>query len=585
MRISWSYKAKLRDLLASERGTIVKPWGDRLSVALVYPNQYHVAMSNLGFQRVYHYFNSDDDVVCERSILPDDESLSLIERRGEPIVSLESQSPLSRFDIVAFSLSFESDYINVLRILELSKIPIKADERREGFPLVICGGACSFFNPEPMAPFVDIFIVGEVEGLMEEIIEPVKKWRRCTIDRSELFRSLARVKGVYVPSAYEPIYASDGSFKELRAADGFPALVQRRISKAMGKSPAASKVLTDAAELGPMYLVEVSRGCARNCWFCLAGYIYRPPRQYSKDAIMKEVMQGLSAVRKVGLVGTAAYDHPDIGQICGEIIKAGGAISISSLRVDALGDDLIDALAKSGHKTISLGIEAGSEKLRKAINKGLSDEQILGGAERILSAGIPNLKLYFMIGLPGEADEAVHEIIELLKKINHIMVKHTKKAKPAGKITVSLNCFVPKPFTPFQWEAMEEIKSLNDKIKILKAWAARIRNLNLIYDLPKWSFIQALLARGDRKVADIIMKTRESRGDWFAAIRQININPAYYVYRRRDYCEALPWDHINIGISKDFLIKESVKSREILSKDEGTAKERDFGQIAANPLR
>ena len=566
--MSWQLYEKARGLLSEENGTIKKAFGGKISIALCYPNTYQIGMSNLGFQKIYYLLNQYNDVLCERVFLPSHEDEIHFKKENIPLFSLESQTPVHNFDILAFSVTFESDYINILKILNLSHIPIRSKDRNERHPLILMGGICATFNPEPLSDFIDIFFIGEGDEAIGEFVDALREGyefsgRKADSDSlNDFYLRLSAIDGIYIPSAYEATYKSSGVIEKVSPKDRFPQKVKRRWARDLNKTPTSSKVITSNTVFGDMFLIEVERGCGKHCRFCLAGYSYRPVRNYSAEVILKEVSEGLRYKRKIGLIGSAICDSPYIDEISDGIAKMGGTISVSSLRLDRLSKKLIDLLSASGHRTATIAPEAGSERLRKIINKEMSDDEILDAVQFMASAGLTNFKLYFLIGLPTETDDDIDAIINLTKRIKHSILKIAKSKGHLGNITLSVNPFIPKPFTPYQWERMEDTKSLNGKIKKIKSGLKGVSNISIIHELPKWAFVQALLSRGDRRIGELLYKCYELNGDWFKTFRETNINPEFYVYRERDFDEILPWDHIDSGIRKDYLVKEAKKSRE-----------------------
>jgi radical SAM family uncharacterized protein len=543
---------KIEALLAAERGTVYKPRGVEVEIALAYPNTYHVGMSNLGVHRIYSILNNRNDTACERVFLPDEEDIDEYAKSGTGLFALESRRPVKEFDILAFSVSFEQDYLNILEMLRLSGIAADKRERTPDDPLLALGGICSFFNPEPLADFFDLVIVGEGEETVGEFIDAYKADR--SKDRQELLRSLAAIPGVYIPGFYGVAYHEDGTIKERKKLEpAAPAVIKKRTFEDINSAPAASVILTPNTEFSDRYLAEITRGCGRHCRFCMAGYLYLPPRNLGLEQAREQARKADALCGKIGLVGAALSDYPEIGGLCAAIE---GGVSVSSLRADSVSAALIERLAKSGHKTISIAPEAGSERLRRVINKGITEADILRAADMIFGAGIPNLKLYFIIGLPTETQADVEEILTLAQNVREVQLRHARPAGRIGRITLSVNSFVPKPFTPFQWEPMERVESLNKKLWFLEKAVKKIGNMNIIHDLPKWEYVQALLSRGDRRVGRLIMAAHEKGGDWKAAAREIGMDADFYVTRPRDSAENLPWDFIDIGVRKDYLMNE-----------------------------
>lgn len=549
---------KIGALLAAERGTIYKPRGAEVSIALAYPNTYHVGMSNLGVHQLYAVLNKRDDTACERVFLPDEEDLEEYAKTGMQLFSLESRRPLAEFDILAFSVSFEQDYVNILEMLRLAGIAADKRERTRDGPLVVLGGICSFFNPEPLADFFDVVIVGEGEEVAGEFVDAYKKNR--SLLRREMLKAVSRVPGVYIPEFYDVVYHEDGTIQERRTLEpSVPDRIVKRVVSDFSRMPASTAILTPHTEFSDMYLSEITRGCGRHCRFCMAGYLYLPPRNLSRESAGGQAGKADALCGKIGLVGAALSDYPEIGDLCSRIK---GRVSVSSLRADSVSTALIARLAQSGHKTISIAPEAGSERLRKVINKGVTEADILRAADMVFGSGIPNLKLYFILGLPTETQEDVDAVIGLAEKVREVQLKHARPLGRIGRITLSVNSFVPKPFTPFQWEPMEPVEGLNRKQRSLEKAVRKIGNMNLIHDLPKWEYVQALLSRGDRRTGRLIKAAHESDGDWKNAARRLEMDLDFYVTRRRGFSEALPWDFIDIGVRKEYLRNEFERALE-----------------------
>ncbi len=556
--MSRELKKKAEALLAAERGTVFKAAGADVEIALAYPNTYHVGMSNLGVHQIYGLLNQRDDTACERVFLPDEDDLPEFDRSNTKLFALESGRAVRDFDILAFSVSFEHDYLNVLEILRLAGIPADKKDRRPGDPLLVLGGICTFFNPEPLSDFFDVVIVGEGEEIAGEFIDVYAANRGK--ERHELLKALCGLSGVYIPEFYEVLYNDDGTIKARRTLEaGAPERIVKRAVKDIDRKPAATVILSPHTEFSDMHLAEVARGCGRHCRFCMAGYIYLPPRNLSAEHARAEANKADESCGRIGLVGSALSDYPAIDDLCSSIE---GSLSVSSLRADSLSKTLIDRLATSGHKTIAIAPEAGSDRLRKVINKGMTEEDIVRGADLVFGAGIPNLKLYFIIGLPTETQDDIDAIVLLAEQVREVQLRHARPAGRIGRITLSVNSFVPKPFTPFQWEPMEDVPSLNRKQRFLEKAVKKIGNMNIIHDLPKWEFIQALLSRGDRRVGGLLKAAHARGGDWKAAARELGMSMDLFVTRRRSFDEVLPWDFVDIGVRKEYLKNEYGRSLE-----------------------
>jgi len=468
---------------SAEYGAIPSGRGGALSVCLVYPNRYYTAMSSLGFQTAYRLFNDQPEVVCERAFLPDKDELAEYGKSGTTLLSLESGRPLSDFDIIAFSISFEPDFINIPRILRLARIPELTSERDGSCPLLIAGGAACFINPEPLALLFDLFAIGEGEALI-----PALTALFCSSfgkQRSELLAAAAKLPGIYVPSMAV-------------------ATAVRRVTAATDASPASSVVLTDDTEFSSMYLVEVSRGCPRGCRFCAAGFVWQPFRQQPLERLKQVCAEGLKQRSTIGLVGAAVSDHADIEELSRFIVDKGGKVSLSSLRLDRLTSGLLHLLVKSGHKTVSLAPEGGSQRMRDLIRKNLTECQILDAVQMVAEAGILNLKLYFIIGLPGETDDDLQELLNLTAAIQSRVVEQARAHKRLGEITLSVNPFIPKPFTPLQWAGMCPLPELKRKVLLLEKQLRPIANVRLKVEELQGCVLQALLSRGGRELTPLI---------------------------------------------------------------------------------
>ncbi len=543
---------KARRRLDAEIGCRANPWGGRLSVALVYPNTYHHAMSNLGFLTVYQLLNAREDTLCERFFLPDAEDLEEHRKTGYPLFSLESGRFLEDFDLVAFSIPFENDYLHLPTLAELGRLPLLAADRDERHPLVMCGGVCAFLNPEPLAEIMDLFAVGEAEVILPELLETLT---RQESPRAELLPMLAGLPGVYVPSRYALAYRADGTLDHCRPLAGAPHQVRRQWVADLDEAPSRSFIYTEETEFGDMALTEVSRGCSRGCRFCAAGFLYLPPRERGLDNLIEQIDQGLCHRDKVGLVGAAVSDYRQIEELNAAISHREGKISVSSLRIDSLNAEEVAALAESGHRTVALAPEAGSQRMRDLINKGIDESQILAAVQALAAGGIPNLKLYFLIGLPTETQDDIDGMLELVGKIREVWLSEGRKRGRLGNLTLSVNPFIPKPFTPLQWSPMEGEKSLEKKIRQIRSTVARMPNTEVIFESLRSAVLQAFLSRGDRRVAQVLQPLAEGK-NLKAACRTVGLDPAFYVTRQRVRDELLPWSVIDQGIDRDYLWQE-----------------------------
>lgn len=544
---------KYRQRLTTESGLNANPWGGRLSVALVYPNTYHQGMSNLGVQAVYQLLNSRDDTLCERFFLPDPEDLAEHRRTGFPLVSLETQRPLGDFDLIAFSISFENDYVNLPVLFELAQLPLWREERGDRHPLVLCGGVCAFLNPEPLADIMDLFAVGEAEvllpPLLAALIHPAAR------ERTELLVDLSRLPGIYVPSLYRVEYDDAGCLRAMIPLCGAPQTVARQWLAALDDFQARTCVATADTEFGGMQLVEMSRGCPRACRFCAAGFIYRPFREHSPEHLRRELLPGVDQPGRLGLVAAAVSDYGDLATLGAAILDAGGEVSVSSVRIDAVTPQQVEVLVRSGHKTLALAPEAGSQRMRDTINKGIDEAQILAAVRMIAEGGVPNLKLYFMVGLPGESDDDVAAIGSLTVCIRTVWEAVGRARGKLGKLTLSVNPFVPKPWTPLQWAAMEPVSNLEKKYRLLQKLIRPLANVDLQCESLRSAELQGLLARGDRRCGKLLPLLAAGKG-LKATCRESSLDAGCYLYRERRVDELFPWEIIAQGVRRDYLRRE-----------------------------
>jgi len=547
-----------RDEPGLERGAVRKDPGGKLGVALVYPNVYRLGMANLGLHAVYRLFNDDPAVACERAFLPED---------GGAPRTIESDRPLDAFDVVAFSLSFEDDDPNVLAILDGAGLPLRSAARDERHPLVIGGGIGVQVNPEPLAPFFDALLVGEGE----ELVPPFLAFLRRALhdagvrpDRPALLRALAALPGAYVPGLYDVEYAdtrAPGGGWVTRFSpspgSGAPERVVRRYVPDLRKVPTSRVIDSPDAQFGDLFLTEVARGCLWGCRFCAAGFVQRPYREVDLPVLQAEVRRGLDAGLRIGLVGPDTSDYTGLDPLTCSIAEAGGTFSPSSLRVDAITEALSRRMAEGGERSITIAPEAGTERLRRVINKDFTDDRIVQAAEAALSQGMQHVKMYFMCGLPTETDEDVLGMAHLAVRIREeVMLPRAKQSGRMGRITLSVNPFVPKPWTPFQWVPMAARTCLEAKRKLLER-TLRPKGIDVDFMSPREAYLQTLLSRGDRRCADLLeLAHRETGGDLRKALARWPHDPDFFVHREASVGEALPWDFVDHGLTKTFLARE-----------------------------
>jgi len=556
---SWQQKEAAKTALAKEVGYVRKPHIDRLRVALAFPNTYYVGMSNLGFQTVYQLFNAHDDAVCERLFLPPKQQLKEQLASRVPLITLESQSLARDFDIIAFSVSFEWDYTNILTMLRLAGIGVRAAGRTPRDPLVVIGGAVTFVNPEPLAEFADVVAAGEGEVLVPALLD---SWRQ-TGSRRQLLESLAAKRGFYVPSFYDVEYNAGGTIARFvpKEGTGAPPVVKKAaLSTTETVDPPCTSIFTPDTEFGSRFLVEVVRGCANLCRFCWAGYNYLPVRPFPADRILERARTARAHAKQAGLVSIALCDHPEIERILEGLAAMGYSISPASLRLDDLTDTIVRRLRASGEKTLTIAPETGSDRLRRVINKTVTNDEILDRAELIFSNGIENLKLYYMIGLPTETDDDLVAIRDLTLQLRDIMLAHAKSKGQVGRIIASVNPLVPKPSTAYQWLPMEDPAKIDEKVQRLRELTSGIDNVFFNIKSERHAFYQALLSLGDRRVAPAIEAAEANGGDWRRAVADTGVDAAFFVFRDRTRDEVLPWSIIDGGMKETFFRAEFDKS-------------------------
>ncbi len=536
-----------------ERGTFRKKWTGKLPIALVFPNVYELAMSNLGMQLVYTMLNGEEDMVCERVFLPPSAAMPR---------SVESNRPLGDFPVILNAISFEHDYLNLVRLLLWAGLAPLSTDRSEsilaaGEPLLIAGGVATFINPEPLAPFIDLFWVGEAEAGLVELLRPLADSMATGLPTRQDFLQDAALAGhgSYVPRFYSYQFDADGSFSGIKAElPGAPLPIPKVIASP-GSRVGHSTLLTPQTEFSDLFLVELGRGCSRGCRFCAAGFIYRPPRLWSSESILAALAEKEEGCERVGLLGMEMARSEDLAHLAAKIEQQACSLSFSSLRADALSPELISLLANSNLKTAAIAPDGASQRLRNVINKGLQETDLITAAQELVEAGVVNLKLYFMIGLPTEENEDIDEMVALVARIKETIDVIGRKRGRLTTILVSLNSFVPKAWTPFQYVGFAGVSVLKKRIKLIRSKLKPLANVRLKVDKPDTAFFQAVLARGDRDLAPALLAMVKSGRNWRQVLADYDLDPLLIAGPCQQE-EPLPWQVIDHGMHAGYLWQE-----------------------------
>ena len=543
---------RLQELYKDEDSRVtINPHAEQ-KVAIVYPNTYFVGMSNLGLHIIYEEINRHPASVCERIFLPEKKELDAYDKTKTPLMSVETQRPMHQFDVVAFDVTFEMDYFHIPLMLRYGRVPVMSEDRTGFDPIVIAGGPCATFNPEPFADFIDAFIIGEGEGIVTAVLERIRNGRENSESREETIAGLAQIDGVYVPVLYMPQYDDNKRFVGYDIAEGAPKIIRRHFEPLT--SGGETVIATNFTEFGAMYIIEVARGCGRHCRFCMAGYCFRVPRVRPLDILKEGVDRAEKLGKKVGLMGAAISDYPEVDELVTYIRSKDMRYSCASLRADSLTQAVVDGLAESGQKTITIAPETGSERLRRVINKGISEENLRTAAQLSAKSGIQHMRLYIMIGLPTETDEDIDAIIGLAERTQ----AHMAEVGCKGRLTLSINPFIPKPFTPFQWMAMDHQKSVEKKLQYIKKSLQKNRRIEVLVESPKEAYIQGVLARGDRRLGKVLAACALDRGSksFKSEMKKAGLDMDDCNYRERNFNDYLPWSHLDMGLRNGYLEQE-----------------------------
>ncbi len=556
--MTWEIRRQLATQVSREAGTRKFPPGTRYDTAIAYPNTYKLGMSNLGLHILYQMINNESDLACERFFLPDASLQKLYDRTNTTLLSMETQRPLHDFGVIGVVLSFEMDYFHFLELLCMGKVPLLAAERQEADSFVVTGGPCATFNPEPLADFADAVVIGEGEETFLNVIRLVQAGRQNGLARKEILRQLAAQPHVYVPSLYEATYDDEGQFLGLQAKNGAPETISRGWVKDLDAMPGGSAIVTPDTEFSNVYLLEVARGCGRHCRFCMAGYCFRRPRQRDKQKLVEQVRNCPAQTERIGLMGAAVSDYDEILSLGLDLRAQQRSFSVASLRADSLTAELVEQLAAGGQRTLTVAPEAGSARMRRIINKGIDEADIFRAVALAAASGMPHLKLYFMIGLPEETQEDVDAIADMVLRIRGKMLENGGR----GDLTISVNPFVPKPFTPFQWQPLQPLKAFEAKIAFLRKQFEKDRHIKLIAESGRETLIQALLARGDRRLGSVLRTAFETNS--VKQFRRLAEKEApenvMRLHNGWSLDEPLPWDHLFMGFEKQYLWQEWQKA-------------------------
>ena len=570
--------------IGGEMNAVRKDWASvRCTFGFCFADTYEIGMSHLGMKILYYLINQRPDALCERFFMPDADMADRMRQEDIPLFSLENRMALNEFDIVGFTLQYEMSYTNIMEMLDLGRIPIYGRDRGESDAIVVAGGPCAF-NPEPLAPFIDAFMIGDGEDVMHELIEVIRDGREARLSRRDILRNLARLEGVYVPALYDVSYNDDGTLRSFAPNDpAAPAVVRKRVVKDLSAAVYPENIPVPYTEIvHDRMVLEIMRGCTRGCRFCQAGMLYRPVRERGMERLLElaDKLQQSTGYEEMSLSSLSSGDFSCLPQLIQALMdrykEKRVSVSLPSMRIDNIVKQSLEETQQVKKSGLTLAPEAGTQRLRDVINKGVTEEDLVRSVTDAFECGWSSVKLYFMMGLPTETDEDLQGIGHLAKRVvdAYYALPKEKRSKNGVRVTASASVFVPKPFTPFQWAAQDTIETVHEKQSALRQYL-KIKNVNFNWHESELSMLEACISRGDRRIGDVIFRAwkRGCRLDswmehfkyaeWLGAFADCGLDPAFYAHRERPYEELLPWQFIDAGVSMDYLKRENEKAKQV----------------------